>query len=126
MRSSAPGALDEHAFGFEQRLAEGLEPGGAQRRAGLDDIGDGVGDAELDRDLDGAVELDGRRVDAALVRGRRRRGSGSSWRCVPRASSSGEVNAAGGAGVEEPGGTEPEAEHLLGLGTSIRAADRGR
>ena len=55
-------AGDQHRLGLQDRLAEDLQPGLAQGAAGLDDVGDHVGDAELDAGLDGAVEPDhGRR-----------------------------------------------------------------
>ena len=52
------GRADQHGLGLQDRLAEHLEPGGAQRGAGLDDVGDQVGHAELDGGLDRAVEVD--------------------------------------------------------------------
>src|SRR5699024_12436354 len=48
------------------RSAEGLEPGLAQRGAGLDHVGDDVGAPETDRGLHGAVEVDHLGGDAAL------------------------------------------------------------
>ena len=62
------GAGDEHRLRVEDRLAEGLQPGGAQRAAGLDDVGDHVGDAELDAGLHRAVEAGHGGVDAVRIR----------------------------------------------------------
>ena len=59
------GALDEHTLGVAQGVAERDQVVLAQRAAGADDVGDGVGDAELDRDLHGAVEADDRGLDTA-------------------------------------------------------------
>ena len=64
-------AADQHRLGVQDRLAEDLQPGRAQRGAGLDDVGDHVGDAELDAGLDGAVEADDGGVDAVVGAGSR-------------------------------------------------------
>ena len=60
-------AGDQHGLGLQDRLAEDLQPGLTQRAAGLDDVGDRVGDAEPHARLDRAVEADHRRVDAAVL-----------------------------------------------------------
>jgi hypothetical protein len=59
-------AGEEHGLAGHDRLAEGLEPCLAQRGAGLDDVGDHVGDPEPDRGLDRAVEVHHLGADAAL------------------------------------------------------------
>ena len=107
---------------------EGLQAGRAQGRSGLDDIGDGVGDAELDRDLDGPVQLHRRGVDAAGVKI-----VGDEVREARRDPGADELIGRGegpdGAGVEEAGGAEAESEHFLGrrlrLQQQIASGDSG-
>ena len=68
-RRLGAGAGDQHRLGLQDRLAEDLEPGLAQGAAGLHDVGDHVGDAELDAGLDRAVEPDHRRPRRRAPRG---------------------------------------------------------
>ena len=108
------GAGDQHRLGVEDGLAERLQPGLAQRAAGLDDVGDHVGDAELDAGLDRAVEPGHGGVDAALLQERAdhpdvRRGDPQPGELV-------EVGVGAlRAGEPEPAAAEPEAHHLVGL-----------
>jgi hypothetical protein len=60
-------SADEHGLRLEQHGAEDLQPGLAQRRAGRDDVGDGIGDAELHGGLHRAVERHEVDRDALLV-----------------------------------------------------------
>ena len=62
----APLAADQHGLAAQDRLAEDLETLRAQRRTGLDDVGDDVGDPEGDGGLDGAVEAHDRGGDAVV------------------------------------------------------------
>ena len=50
---------DEHGLADKDRIPEGLQASGPQRRAGLDDVGDEVGHAQLDGGLHSAVEVNG-------------------------------------------------------------------
>ena len=59
-------AADEHGLAAQDRVAEDLEALAAQRRAGLDDVGDDVGHPEGDRGLDGAVEAHDLGLDAVV------------------------------------------------------------
>ena len=63
----SPPRVTSTASDSRMRLAERLQPGRAQGAAGLDDVGDHVGDAELDAGLDRAVEPGHGGVDAALL-----------------------------------------------------------
>ena len=49
---------DQHGLGLEDRLAEDLHAGGLEGVAGLDDVGDGIRDAEPHGGFDGAVQPD--------------------------------------------------------------------
>ena len=60
-------AGDDDRLGCHHHVADRLESGFAQRLPGVHDIGDGVGDAEADGDLHGAVDLDDRGLDAAAL-----------------------------------------------------------
>src|SRR5699024_4982385 len=51
-------AADEHRLAAEDRLAEDVEPLLAESGPRLDDVRDGIGDAEGDRRLDRAVQAD--------------------------------------------------------------------
>src|SRR5699024_4350927 len=102
--------------------------GRAQGRSGLDDIADGVSDAELDRDLDGSVQLHRRGAAAAgveIVRdeGREARPDAGADARIARG------EGPDGGGVEEAGGAEAESEHFLGrrlrLQQKIASGDSG-
>ena len=56
MPSTSVGSPDEDCLGLEDDRAEDLETGLSQRRARLDDIGDGIRHAEAHGGLDGAVQ----------------------------------------------------------------------
>ena len=118
-------AADDDGLGLHDRVAEDLEARVAQRGAGLDDVRDDLGDAQLDGGLDGAVEVDDGGVDAvvgevlgddALVRG----GDGLA----------GEVRDAGRraglAGEAEGGAGEAEREDRPRRWRRSRSAGRGR
>ena len=60
-------AGDQHRGGLQDDRAEDLEALGPQRRAGLDDVGHGVRDAEPDGGLDRAVEVHQLGADAGRV-----------------------------------------------------------
>ena len=64
--SSRAAVGDEHGLGRQDRVAEDLEVGLAQRAAGLDDVGDRVGHTESHRRLDRPVEAHDGGLDAAF------------------------------------------------------------
>ena len=55
--------FDEHGLRIAQRVAEWHQVVQSERATRSDDVGDGVGHAELDRDLHRAVEPDDRRLN---------------------------------------------------------------
>ena len=100
-------------------------PACAQRAAGLDDVGDHVGDAELDAGLDRAVEPGHVGLDAALLEERRdhpdvRRGDAGAGQLVEV----GELP--GRAGEAEPAAAEAERAAPRRPWRRSRAAGRGR
>src|SRR5699024_1388345 len=97
------GSREQDGLAGHDRFAEGLEPGLAQRGAGLDHVGDDVGDPETDRGLHGAVEVDHLGGDAALEARRAppssetslRVPAGAAKRKVEPAKPSGRISSAG-------------------------------
>jgi hypothetical protein len=57
-RSSSSTTSDQHGLGLEQGLADDGQASLTQRGPGGDDVGHDLGDAEPDRGLYGAIELD--------------------------------------------------------------------
>ena len=60
------GTLDQHRLRIAQRVAEGHQIVQAQRAPGTHHVGDGVGHAELHRNLHSTVEPDDRGFNASL------------------------------------------------------------
>ena len=73
-------ALDQRRLALGDRLADHHEPVLAQRAARRHDVGDGVGQAEVHRDLHRAVQLDDLGADAGRGPGARAPGAGRRWR----------------------------------------------
>ena len=67
MPSASCGPGDEDGLGLEQHRAEDLEARLLERRAGRDDVGDGIRHSQAHRGLDRAVERHEVDGDAALV-----------------------------------------------------------
>src|SRR5690606_29400388 len=112
------GAADDDRLGRHDGLADDLQARVAQGGAGLDDVGDDLGDAEFDGGLHGAVEVDDGGVDAfvlqvagddALVGGGDRHA-----RQVGDA-----VGRAGAGGEAERGAGEAQRQDLLGAGAGV-------
>ena len=115
-RLAAPG--DQHGLGLQDRVAERLEARLGQGAAGLDHVGDHVGDAELHAGLDGPVEPVHGGVDPAL--GEELPHDADVGRGDPRALELGEVGVAPHrTGEAEGAAPEAEPEHLLGLGAGV-------
>jgi hypothetical protein len=117
-RTVRAGTSDQHRLGLQDRLAEDLEPGVAQRAPGLDDVGDHVGDAELHARLDGAVEAGHGGVDPVLLEVAAhhsgvRRGDALAAQVADRAGRAQRRREV------EPRATEAEREHLLGLRAGV-------
>ncbi len=74
------GALDQHGFGVTQRIAERHQIVQRERPSGSDDIGDDVGHAQLDGNLDSAVEANNGCLDSLWRRGLFVPGSERMWR----------------------------------------------
>ena len=118
-------AADQHGLAAQDRLAEDLQALVAQRGAGLDHVGDDVGDTQGDRGLDGAVEADHVAGDALF--GQVRRDQSGVAGGDPQA-----VDVLDRVGDARPGGEaegragEAELHDLVGAGCPSRAAGPGR
>ena len=102
----------QHRLGRADHVAEGDQAVLAQRSPGVDDVGDGVGEAELHRDLHRPVQPDHLRGDA--VRGQVVAGQVRVGRGDPLAGEVGHVPIViGRPGVAERGVAEAEADQFL-------------
>ena len=113
-----PGPGDQHGLGLQDHLAEDGQARRLEGAAGLDDIGDDIGHAELDAGLDRAVEPGHGGLDAALLQeGLDHPGVG---RGDPLAGQLRQVVVLpGGPGEVEARSAEAQAQHLFGLGARV-------
>ncbi len=112
------GTADDDGLGGHDRVADDFQVSVAQGGAGLDDVRDDLGDAELDGGLDRAVEVDDGGVDAVLreVRGDDALVGGGDGLA---GEIGGSGDRAGLRGEAEGGAGEAERQDLLGVGPRV-------
>jgi hypothetical protein len=113
-----PRGRHEHGRGVEDDRSEDLEARLAEGGAGLDDVGDHIGDAQLDRRLDRSIEADEGHLDAVLAE------EGADEAGVARGDAQsvdlGELGvAAGRTGEAEGRVREAQTRDLAGLGARV-------
>ena len=117
---SASAPLDQHGLAGQQRFAEDLQAGVAQRGAGGHDVGDRVGDVKPHGGLDRAVEADdlGRDAMRGEVGRARRPGYAVAMRLPARSAT--EAAAAGRPAKRNVEPPKPELQDRFGRGAGVQ------